>query len=110
MTLPPLRADGTPPPEQHRATSLSEVFAAFPATTVRRQLLDAALVQFVEVTRRLALGTSLLIDGSYTTTKAEPEDIDLAPLSTGAGETVTLQRLQTEGVDLNLLDVFVVTA
>jgi len=30
-------------------------------------------------------------------------------LSTGADETVTLQRLQAEGVDLNLLDVFVLT-
>lgn len=72
-------------------------------------MLDVALTRLVEAVRDLALGTSLVIDGSYTTAKAEPEDVDVAMLSTGADETVTLQRLQAEGVDLNLLDVFVLT-
>lgn len=109
MTLPHLRPDGTLPPGEHQLTAVSDLFVVFPATTVRRRALDAALVQFVEVVRRLALGTSVVIDGSYVTAKAAPEDIDLALLSTGASETITLQRLQQEGVNLALLDVFVET-
>ena len=107
MTLPNLRSDGTLPPGQHRLTAVSDLFVMFPATSGKRQILNAALVQFVEVVRRLTLGTSVVIDGSYLTGKAEPEDIDLVLLSTGASETVTRQRLQAEGVDLVALDVFV---
>jgi hypothetical protein len=95
------------PPGRHHVATLDEVFAAFPAATSGRRLLDTALRRLVEVVTRLALGTSLVIDGSYVTDKAEPADIDLALFSTGAGETATLQRLQAEGVDLILLDVFV---
>lgn len=109
MVLPHPRTDGTLPPGQHTITNLSDLFAAFPATTARRRMLDVALTRLVEAVRDLALGTSLVIDGSYTTGKAEPEDVDVAMLSTGADETVTLQRLQAEGVDLNLRDVFVLT-
>jgi hypothetical protein len=107
MALPPLRADGTLPPGRHYVATLDEVFAIFPATTGRRQLLDAALRRLVEVVTRFALGTALVIDGSYVTSKAEPADIDLALFSTGSGETAILQQLQAEGVDLMLLDVFV---
>lgn len=109
MSLPHPRPDGTLPPGEHQLTVVSDLFLVFPATTARRQSLNAALVQFVEVVTRLTLGTSVVIDGSYVTGKAEPEDIDLALLSTGASETITLQRLQQEGVNLALLDVFVET-
>lgn len=109
MVLPRPRTDGTLPPGQHSIADLSDLFVAFPATSARRQILNAALTRLVEVVRDLALGTSLVIDGSYTTGKPEPEDVDVAMLSTGADETVTLQRLQVEGVDLNLLEVFVLT-
>lgn len=107
MALPYPRPDGTLPPGQHQIAALSELAVVFPATTPRRQALNAALIQFVETVRRLALGNRVIIDGSYITGKAEPEDIDLALLSMGASETITLQRLQQEGVDLALLDVFV---
>ena len=110
MTLPPRLVDGTLPPGQHQIARLDVILAAFPGTTARRQLLDAALRRLVEVVSRLAMATRLVIDGSYITGKAEPEDIDIALLSTGAGETATLQRLQAEGVDLVLLDVFVATS
>ena len=109
MTLPPPQPDGTLPPGQHPITAVDELLVAFPATTVRRQALHAALTHFVEVARRLGLGSAVAIDGSYLTGKADPADIDLALLSTGADETATLQRLQAEGVDLALLDVFVET-
>lgn len=108
MALPRLRADGTLPPGQHLAASLDAVRAAFPPTTARRQALDAALTQLVEVTHRLGLGVEFVIDGSYTTGKADPFDIDLAMLSTGLTEAETLRRLEAEGVDLVALDLFVV--
>lgn len=107
MALPHPRPDGTLPPGQHQLAAVGDLFAAFPATTPKRQALDVALVQFIEVVRRLALGTQVVIDGSYLTGKAEPEDIDIALLSSGASETAILQRLQSEGVGLALLDVFV---
>lgn len=108
MVLPHPRPDGTLPPGQYQVAAVSDLLVAFSATTPRRQALNAALTQFTEVVRRLALGTQVVVDGSYLTGKAEPEDIDLALLSTGASETAILQRLQSEGVDLALLDVFVV--
>lgn len=49
----------------------------------------------------------LVIDGSYTTGKADPSDIDLAMLSTGPSEAETLRRLEAGGVDLVALDLFV---
>ncbi len=108
MALPQRRADGTLPPGEHHITGLDEIRAAFPATTARRQALEAELVRFVEAVRRLALGTELVIDGSYTTGKPEPSDIDLALLSTGALEPEVLRLLRAEGVDVDVaLDVFV---
>jgi hypothetical protein len=110
MALPPLRTDGMLPPGEHVITTLGEVFATFPALNAQRIALNAALTVFIDIASRLKLGTSIVIDGSYTTAKAEPGDIDIAMLSTGADETVTLLTLQAEGVDLGLLDVFVSTA
>ncbi len=57
--------------------------------------------------KRLGLGLRMVIDGSYTTDKAEPDDIDIAMLSSGLDETDTLQHLRDEMVNLDLLDVFV---
>ena len=107
--LPQRRPDGALPPGRYQIAALSDLFAAFPATTPKRQAINAALVHFVDVVSRLVLGTQAVIDGSYLTGKSEPENLDMALLSTGASETVTLQRLQQEGVDLTLLDVFVET-
>ncbi len=110
MALPQLRADGTLPPGQHLAANLDEVRAVFPPATARRQALDATLTHLVDVVRRLGLGVELVIDGSYTTGKADPSDIDLAMLSSGLTEAETLRRLEAEGVDLVVLDLFVVTS
>lgn len=109
MALPKLRADGTLPPGQFHVTSLDEIRAAFPADTERRKALEPALSQLVEVVRQKHLGSELVIDGSYTTRKPEPADIDLALLSTGASESETLRRLEAERVDLDALDLFVLT-
>ncbi len=110
MTLPPLQPDGTLPPGQHQVTDINDVFATFPARNAKRQVLNSALAQFIDVVRRQHLGTIVVIDGSYVSGKDEPDDIDLALLSTGASETATLQQLSLEGVDLAVLDVFVETA
>jgi len=108
MALPQRRADGTLPPGEHPIANLDEIRAAFPATTARRRTLEAELVRFVEAVRRLALGTELVIDGSYMTGKPEPSDLDLALLSTGAIEPEVLRLLRAEGVDVDAaLDVFV---
>ncbi|MGH2514181.1 MAG: DUF6932 family protein [Ktedonobacterales bacterium] len=107
--LPPRRPDGTLPPGRHQIATLGDLLAAFPATTPKRQALNAAPIHLVDVVRRLALAAQVVIDGSYLTWKPDPEDVDVALLSTGAREMVTLQRLQQEGVDLTLLDVFVET-
>ena len=63
----------------------------------------------VEVIRRLALGTGLVIDGSYITSKPDPSDIDLALLSSGATESEVLRQLGAEGIDPVALDLFVDT-
>jgi hypothetical protein len=81
------RATGNLPPGVHDAT-WNEVKARFGDTPHRRQL----LVGLEQVLRQLAAAgcTSVLLDGSFVTTKAEPNDYD------GAWET--------KGVDPDLLD------
>ena len=110
MALPPLQADGTLPPGRHQISGLDEIFASFPAVTTQRQILDAALTQLVAVISQLRLGTQLVIDGSYLSGKLAPNDIDGVLLSTGLNEAATLQQLAVAGVDLMLLDLFVVTS
>lgn len=107
MTLPPRRADGALPAGEHHIGDLNDLRATFPAATARRQTLEAALVQMVDAIRRLALGTELIIDGSYITGKPDPSDIDLALLSTGVTESEVLRQLGAEGIDLVALDLFV---
>jgi hypothetical protein len=107
MTLPPRRSDGALPAGEHHVSDLADLRATFPATTARRQTLEAALVQMVDAIRRLALGPELVIDGSYITGKLDPSDIDLALLSSGATESEVLRQLGAEGIDLVALDLFV---
>jgi hypothetical protein len=107
MTLPPRRADGALPAGEHHIGGLDDLRTTFPATTARRQTLEAALIQMVDAIRRLALGTELVIDGSCITGKPEPSDIDLALLSTGPTESEVLRQLGAEGIDLVALDLFI---
>ena len=78
--------------------------------TARRLALDAALSHLIGVVSRLTLGSQLVIDGSYSTGKPAPADVDLAMLSTGRPEAETLRILEAEGVDLAALDLFVLTS
>lgn len=49
------------------------------------------------------------IDGSYTTGKPEPSDVDLALLATGTTEAETLRHAAATGVYLTVPDLFVLT-
>ena len=109
MTLSPRQPDGALPAGEHHISDLSDLRATFPATTTRRQALEAELVRMVEATRRLALGIELVIDGSYINGKPDPSDIDLALLSSGATESEVLRQLGAEGIDMVALDLFVGT-
>lgn len=74
--VPPPRSDGNLPPGVHDA-SLAEVLTSYPARNPQRQLLNDSLAQVVDHLWRLDPSFSILVDGSYVTTKAEPNDIDL---------------------------------
>ena len=74
--IPRLRSDGTLPPGAHQV-SLADVLIAFPARNQQRQMLNDALTRVVEQLWQLDFTLTILVDGSYVTGKAEPNDIDL---------------------------------
>jgi hypothetical protein len=78
--IPRLRKNGLLPPGIHRAT-LDEVFRAFPARNQQRHILSDSLQRVVVALRTLDPGIIILIDGSYITSKAEPNDVDLLIVS-----------------------------
>lgn len=104
MPLPALRADGTLPPGVHSAT-LDEVFAAFPAVTSERQSLNSALAYCISTVRRLAMAEQIALDGSYVTSKMDPEDIDLAVFSPGIYQLAGEQQFAAAEIDIQLLDI-----
>jgi hypothetical protein len=78
--IPPLRTDGTLPPGVHLAT-LDELLAVFPPVNEQRQLLNDAVRRATEELVRLDPSLVILVDGSYVTRKAEPNDVDLLIIS-----------------------------
>jgi hypothetical protein len=74
--IPRLRPNGTLPPGMHTAT-IDELLAAFPARTQQRQIFNDSLRRAVEELRHLDPTLIIYVDGSYVTSKAEPNDIDL---------------------------------
>jgi hypothetical protein len=104
MPLPVLRADGALPPGVHSA-SLDEVFARFPAVTAQRQALNGALAFCVATVQRLHLADAIVLDGSYVTSKPDPEDVDIAVSTPGLYQLAGEQRYAAEGIDLNMLDI-----
>ena len=71
--IPPPNAIGELPPGVHAAT-LAEVETVF-ATTPRRRLLFEGLRQALENLARAGV-RRVFIDGSFVTTKANPNDVD----------------------------------
>ena len=78
MPIPLLDADGFLPVGVHDCT-LEEVKARFRSfqTTNRRPQLFAKLEAFLKEVRAAGIVQSVLVDGSFVTTKPEPNDIDL---------------------------------
>jgi hypothetical protein len=74
--IPPLRPDGTLPPGIYQIT-LDELLIAYPPATEQRQILNDSLRRAVEELRKLDQSFIIYVDGSYVTSKAEPNDVDL---------------------------------
>jgi len=74
MPIPGLNQNGELPPGVHVAT-FSEIKTAFGLSTGRRKRLTEGLLKAVEMFKSAGV-QFILIDGSYTTDKADPEDID----------------------------------
>lgn len=72
--IPPFRADGYLPEGLYLASE-AEVLFRFGASTRRRRRLALRLRRWIELSRHVG-GRRLLIDGSFITAKAEPNDID----------------------------------
>lgn len=104
MPVPALRSDGTLPPGIHQAT-LDEVLAAFHAVSVERQTLDNALKTAITLIKQKNLAQQIALDGSYITSKPDPEDIDMAVLTPGIFQMDGEQIYAAEGIDLALLDI-----
>ncbi|HKS70933.1 MAG TPA: hypothetical protein VJQ45_10955 [Ktedonobacterales bacterium] len=120
--LPPLRPDGTLPPGIHSAT-LAELLAAHPPVNEQRQVLNDSVRRAVEELFRLDPLLVILVDGSYVTRKAEPNDVDILIISTRYTEPKLIAYLdqvcpvEAVSLDINvepqipnrLLDLFTLT-
>ena len=77
--IPRLRSDGTLPPGEHHAT-LTEVLVAFPASSPERIVLNRALQDALPALQKLkfvAPDMIVYVNGSYTTSQSDPNDVDL---------------------------------
>lgn len=90
--IPPLRSDGTLPPGTH-AASLDELLATYSARNPQRQMLNDSLAEVVAQLWRLDPNLLILVDGSYVTGKAEPNDIDLLVITATYNELSLRQYL-----------------
>ncbi len=75
MSLPSLDPCGLLPSGIHGVT-LEEIEVAFGGSNPRRAELFGKLRQFVDLARGFKLFTSLFVDGSFTTDKQLPGDVD----------------------------------
>jgi hypothetical protein len=107
LMIPPLRKNGLLPPGIHRAT-LDEVFRAFPARNQQRQILNDSLQQVVVALQTLDPPIMISIDGSYITSKAEPNDVDLLIVSAQHATQDILEYLDRVcPVEVVLLSIYV---
>jgi hypothetical protein len=100
MPIPAFRDDGSLPEGLHEASE-EEVIARFGESTARREYLTARVRRWLELAR--AVGAhGLVIDGSFVTDKAEPNDVDAAiwlpddfrlQAEAGKAEAVELQTM-----------------
>ena len=78
MAIPGFRDDGYLPEGIHAATA-AECMARFGVGTRRRRYLSVRLRRWIELANAIG-ARRLLIDGSFVTAKAEPDDIDAVVL------------------------------
>lgn len=76
FVIPPQRANGTLPPGIF-TTTIDELLAAYRPINEQRQILNDSLQRAVEELRKLDSTFVIFVDGSYITSKAEPNDVDL---------------------------------
>src|SRR4051812_5633922 len=74
QAIPSFRADGYLPEGLHRASEAEALFR-FGTSTRRRRRLALRLRRWLELARKVG-ASRLLLDGSFVTAKAEPQDID----------------------------------
>ncbi len=76
MPLPSLDINGDLPEGLHRAT-IGEVVTHFGGETARRRVASARLLRVYELARATGKLDRLVIFGSFVTSKAEPNDVDI---------------------------------
>ena len=78
MTIPELSADGILPAGIHDCTveDIATTFGAFQESDQRPQLLKR-LREFLESVKQSELASSVIVDGSFVTSKAKPSDVDM---------------------------------
>lgn len=77
--LPEFDDNGNLPPGIHRC-SLEEIIAKFGQGSPEREIETRELVKFIEWARQLKI-KRVLVDGSYSTIKVEPVDVDIVILA-----------------------------
>jgi len=78
LTIPALNQDGLLPEGLHDCATdeIESTFGSF-SNTNRRPRLFRALRQYVDELRAANVGKYLVVNGSYVTSKPDPEDIDV---------------------------------
>lgn len=76
MSIPPLDRNGDLPVGIHPA-SLDEVRLAFGESTFMRRVIFSRLERIADVARRTGHLVRLIVYGSFVTSKAEPQDVDV---------------------------------
>jgi hypothetical protein len=103
--IPQRRPDGTLPPGIYQAT-MGELLAEYPPINEQRQILNDSLRRVVEELRKLDPSFDIYVDGSYVTSKAEPNDVDLLVKTDRYLETEVQWRLEqvcpVEAVSLDI--------
>jgi hypothetical protein len=101
--LPPLD-DGALPDGIHDATA-DEVVAAFGRFqgTDRRPRLTDQLVAYLDEARRAGIITSVVIDGSYVTAKADPEDIAVVVVYRADVDTTRLRPFEYNAISKRVI-------
>ena len=78
MSLPPLNSEGVLPRSMHDCTlnEMRDMFA-HPGSSLQRRRLFEDLERYVNELRKTGIPKALIVNGSFATSKEEPNDIDL---------------------------------